>query len=75
MAAGLLTTLDFAAAIKEIGAQRAHAAAPAPAPSGLGRDFDLLLLPGIAFDSRGRDLLGRPWTALRPLTRALIRTV
>lgn len=61
-AAGLLTTLDFAAALHRIIGET-------------GRDFDMVLLPGIAFDSRGRDLLGRPWTALRPLTRALIRRV
>jgi hypothetical protein len=61
-AAGLLTTLDFAAALKQIG----------PEP---GDDYDLLLLPGIAFDGRGRDLLGRPYTRLRALTGAEIRIV
>jgi pyruvate-formate lyase-activating enzyme len=61
-AAGLLTTLDFAAAIKSI-RNRAM------------QDYDLLLLPGIAFDSRRRDLLGRSYTLLGSLTKAEIRIV
>jgi hypothetical protein len=61
-AAGLLTTLDLAAAIKNI---RSRA----------GQDYDLLLLPGIAFDSRGRDLLGRSYKHLGVLTRAEIGIV
>ena len=65
-AAGLLTTLDFAAAIKNIRSR---------APFGRGQDYDLLLLPGIAFDSRGRDLLGRRYSHLRALTKAAIRIV
>jgi pyruvate-formate lyase-activating enzyme len=61
-AAGLLTTFDFAAAIKEIKSRDAL-------------DYDLLLLPGIAFDSRGSDLLGRSYTRLSALTRAAVRIV
>jgi hypothetical protein len=61
-AAGLLTTLDFAVAIKNT---RNRA----------GQDYDLLLLPGVAFDSRGRDLLGRPYTHLGVLTKAIVRIV
>jgi pyruvate-formate lyase-activating enzyme len=61
-AAGLLTTLDFAAAIKNI-------------RQGNWQNYDLLLLPGIAFDSRGRDLLGRSYTHLGALTKAAVRVV
>ncbi len=59
-AAGLLTTLDFADAIKNI-------------KNRAGQDYDLLL-PG-AFDSRGCDLLGRPYTHLGALTKADVRIV
>ena len=65
-AAGLLTTLDFAAAVKNIRDR---------APFGRGQDYDLLLLPGIAFDSRGRDLLGRSYTRLGALTKAAVGIV
>jgi NifB/MoaA-like Fe-S oxidoreductase len=61
-AAGLLTTLDFAAAIKNIRQRN-------------GQNYDLLLLPGIAFDSRGRDLLGRSYTHLGKLTKAAVRVI
>ncbi len=61
-AAGLLTTFDFATAIKNI-------------KNRAGQDYDLLLLPGVAFDSRGRDLLGRPYTHLGALTKADVRIV
>ena len=43
-------------------------------PGGM-QDYDLLLLPGVAFDSRGRDLLGRPYTHLGALTKADVRIV
>ena len=65
-AAGLLTTLDFAAAIKNTRDR---------VPFGRGQDHDLLLLPGVAFDSRGRDLLGRPYSHLQALTKAAVRIV
>ncbi|MGD0152496.1 MAG: DUF512 domain-containing protein [Thermacetogeniaceae bacterium] len=55
-AAGLLTTLDFASAITVIRRQSEQ-------------DYDLLLLPGIAFDSRGRDLLGRSYRHLQAMTK------
>ncbi len=58
-AAGLLTTLDFASAIRAIRRQSE-------------RDYDLLLLPGIAFDNRGRDLLGRSYTHLQAITKGNI---
>jgi hypothetical protein len=61
-AAGLLTTIDFGAVLRKIIRET-------------GRDFDLVLLPAIAFDSRGRDLLGRSYTRLGALTRAAIRIV
>ena len=61
-AAGLLTTFDFAAAVKNI-------------RNRVVQDYDLLLLPGIAFDSRGRDLLGRSYTQLGALTKASVRIV
>jgi hypothetical protein len=93
-AAGLLTTFDFAAAIREI---RGRVAASGAYPAGSlsrresikmdiisrqewgtvrsGADYDLLLLPGIAFDRRGRDLIGRHYTCLNHLTKAVIRII
>ncbi|MGD0621548.1 MAG: radical SAM protein [Thermacetogeniaceae bacterium] len=69
-AAGLLTTFDFAVAIKNIKSR-----VPRPEGTRRGQDYDLLLLPGIAFDSRGRDLLGRFYTHLGALTEAAIRII
>lgn len=53
--AGLLTCGDLSWAIRE---EREKA----------GGDFDLVLLPGIAFDHRGRDLLGRHYSRLQRVT-------
>lgn len=61
-AAGLLTTFDFATALRTIRNRN-------------NQDFDLVLLPGVAFDVRGRDLLGRTYTHLKHLTRGVVRIV
>ncbi len=60
--AGLLTTLDFRKTLREIIENQ-------------GDVFDLVLLPGIAFDSSGRDLLGRHYSRLQCLTRGRVRIV
>jgi len=60
--AGLLTTLDFRKTLREIIEKR-------------GDIFDLVLLPGRAFDFEGRDLLGRHYSRLQGLTGGRVRIV
>ncbi|HHW41845.1 MAG TPA: DUF512 domain-containing protein [Syntrophomonadaceae bacterium] len=60
--AGLLTTLDFRSTLRQIIEKR-------------GDVFDLVLLPGRAFDSGGRDLLGRHYSRLRGLTGGRVEIV
>ncbi len=55
--AGLLTVSDFAAALREARAL-------------FGGAFDLVALPGIAFDARGRDLTGRCYRLLGKICRS-----
>lgn len=60
MAAGLLTVEDFAAAW----AARAEAGFAGSGPTGP----DLILIPGVAFDARGRDITGRSFNELGEIT-------
>ncbi len=60
--AGLLTLSDFRRALNRVIEEE-------------GDIFDLVLLPGIAFDRWGRDLLGRPWWELRRCTRGKVEIV
>ncbi|MGB9791559.1 MAG: DUF512 domain-containing protein [Thermacetogeniaceae bacterium] len=60
--AGLLTTLDFRKALRQIIGR-------------YGDIFEMVLLPGRAFDVDGRDLLGRHYTRLKELTRGKIVVV
>lgn len=57
--AGLLTTLDLGRTLRKL--IESH-----------GDVFDLVLLPGKAFDSRGRDLLGRHYSRLQGFTSGKI---
>lgn len=60
--AGLLTLCDFRRALNKVIEEE-------------GDVFDLVLLPGIAFDRRGRDLLGRPWWELQHCTKGKVEIV
>lgn len=59
--AGLLTVLDFKKALLE-----------ALMSNG---EFDLVLLPGLAFDAEGRDLSGRHYSRLRHLTSSTVKVI
>lgn len=60
--AGLLTLSDFRRTLRRV-------------IEAEGDVFDLVLLPGVAFDRRGRDLVGRPWWELRHFTKGKVEII
>ena len=62
-AAGLLTVADFREALEQYSATNSRS------------QTDLVLLPGLAFDSRGFDLTGRSYLELEEMSGAAVRII